>query len=132
VESWNGLTGRREAAPDVLHYMITRRKKSNWEKLGRDAGGTFSRQRLDLSIEEIAHLDSIHEEFQVASDNFALIPELAQRLQHEFGRRTGRIVPPMVLAAEMINRRKAGGLATLKPKQAAQDLRFSDIGQVGG
>jgi len=29
LKSWNSLTGRSESAPDVLHYMITRRKKEN-------------------------------------------------------------------------------------------------------
>lgn len=130
VDSWNGLTGRSEAAPDVLHYMITRRKKAKWEKLGRDAGGDYSRPRLQLSDEELEHLDAIHEELQVASDNFALNPELAQKLQQEFAKRAGRIVPAMILAAEMISRRKAGSLATLKPKSAEQDLGFSDIGEV--
>ncbi len=36
----------------------------------------------------------------------------------------------MILAAEMINRRKAGALATLKPKSDDQDLGFSDINEV--
>ena len=36
----------------------------------------------------------------------------------------------MVLAAAMIKRRKAGALATLKPKSKDEDLGFSDIDQV--
>ena len=36
-----------------------------------------------------------------------------------------------ILAAEMINRRKAGVLATLKPKSHDEDVGFSDIDQVG-
>jgi len=72
----------------------------------------------------------IHEELQIASDNFALNPELAEKLQKELARRAGRIVPSMILAAAMISRRKAGGLATLKPKRLDQDLGFADIDQV--
>lgn len=130
VENWNNLTGRKEGAPDVLHFMITRRKKGEWEKLGRNAGKDFSRPTVEFSEEELKHLDAIHEEFQIASDNFALDAKLAEKLQKEFARRAGRIVPPMILAAAMINRRKAGALATLKPKSDDQDLGFSDINEV--
>ena len=131
TEGWNSLTGRREVGPDLLHYMITRRKEGKWEKLGRNAGGDYSRQRVALSPEELATLDAIHEQLQIASDQFALNAELADTLQQEFAKRSGRIVPAMVLAAEMITRRKAGALATLKPKADDRDLGFEDIGQVG-
>lgn len=130
VETWNNLCGRSEAAPDVLHYMITRRKKKQWERLGRDAGNGFSRPKVDFSQVELEHLDAIHEELQIASDNFALNAELAEKLQQEFARRASHIVPHMILAAAMINRRKAGALATLKPKLNEQDLGFSDISRV--
>jgi len=36
----------------------------------------------------------------------------------------------MILAATMINRRKAGALATLKPKADNMDIGFSDINEV--
>lgn len=130
MTTFNNLTGRGEAAPEILHYMITRRKKKRWEKLGRDAGGDFTPPQLSLSEDDYTHLDAIHEEFQIASDNYALNSEVAKRLQDEFARRTGRIVPAMVLAAAMISRRKAGALATLRPKAKGQDLGFSDIDQV--
>jgi hypothetical protein len=130
VESWNSLTGRREAPPDVLHYMISRRKKGRWEKLGRDAGRDFVRPTLEFSSQDLGHLDAIHEELQIASDNFALNSESAVKLQHEFARRSGRIVPAMILAAEMISRRKAGALATLKPIVREQDVGFADINEV--
>jgi len=130
VNTWNQATGRSEAAPDVLHYMITRRKKAKWERLGREAGSDFTRPEVPFSEEELKHLDVIHEELQIASDNFALNGELAEKLQQEFARRAGRIVPSMVLAAAMISRRKAGALATLRPKADDGDLGFKDIDQV--
>jgi hypothetical protein len=130
VSAWNQLTGRNESASDVLHYMITRRKKGKWERLGRDAGGDFRRPQLEFTEEEIGYLDAIHEELQIASDNYAINPEAAKRLQEQFARRSGRVVPPMMLASAMIGRRKAGALATLKPKSDDQDLGFTDIDQV--
>ncbi len=130
VNAWNNFTGRNESAPDVLHYMVTKRKKSKWERLGRGARDGFTATSIHFTEEEYKHLDCIHEELQIASDNFALNSELADKLQHEFARRTNRIVPPMILAAAMIRRRKAGDLATLKPKTDDRDLGFSDIDQV--
>jgi hypothetical protein len=135
VSTWNDLSGRDDTGPDLLHYMISRRKdnkgsRKGWEKLGRNAGGNFERPHAALSEDDLTQLDAIHEEFQIASDNYALNSALAKKLQDEFARRTGRIVPSMVLAAAMIRRRKAGALATLRPKTDQQDLGFSDIDQV--
>lgn len=130
VDTWNNFTGRKESSPDVLHYMVTRRKKGKWERLGRTTAEVLCRPAVSFTDEELKHLDVIHEELQIASDNFALNSELADKLQKEFARRSGRIVPPMILAAAMILRRKMGALATLKPKSEEADLGFSDIDQV--
>jgi hypothetical protein len=130
VNMFNNLTGRAESPPDVLHYMITKRKKGKWERLGRSPGNGFAPPMVPLTDKELKELDAIHEDMQIASDNFALNVELADKLQQEFARRTNRIVPPMILAAAMIRRRKAGALATLKPKSLDQDLGFKDIDQV--
>jgi hypothetical protein len=130
VDTWNGFTGRNEEAPDVLHYMMTKRKNGQWERLGRSAGKSAAPQRLTFASKELKELDAIHEELQIASDNYALNPEAAKKLQEEFARRTGRIVPGMILAAAMVYRRKNGNLTTLRPKSDEQDLGFSDIDQV--
>src|SRR5437016_13782473 len=110
--------------------MITRRKMGEWERLGRTTAEVFTGPRTKFTDEELKHLDAIHEELQIASDNFAINSELAEKLQKEFARRSGRIVPAMILAATMINRRKIGALATLKPKAEDADLDFSDLDPV--
>jgi hypothetical protein len=130
VVTWNSLTGRTEAAPDVLHFMISKRKQGKWERLGREGRTQSAGLPFAFTDADLKHLDAIHEELQIASDNFALNSDAAKKLQEEFARRTGRVVPPMILAARMIHRRKIGALATLKPKSDEQDLGFSDIDQV--
>ena len=130
VSTWNNLAGRNDPAPDVLHYMITKRKKKKWERLGWNAGSDFSPSQELTAENDLKILDAIHEDLQIASDNYALHGDAAKRLQDEFARRTGRIIPSMVLAATMIHRRKAGALATLKPKPKDSDLGFSDIDKV--
>jgi|GEM_PF-1483012 len=134
IQTWNNLSGRDDTAHDILHYMISKRKNlpkgPGWEKLGRDAGGDFKCEKLDFSEDQFRILDLIYEDFQIASDNYALDAEVARRLQDEFARRTGRIVPPMILAAAMTRRRKDGVLATLRPKAQENDLGFKDIDEV--
>jgi hypothetical protein len=130
VSTWNGFTGRNESTIDVLHYMVNKRKNGQWERLGRTASNGFAPQRLTFSAEELGQLDAIHEELQIASDSYALNPEAAKKLQEEFARRTGRIVPGTILAAAMIYRRKNGNLTRLKPTSDEQSLGFSDIDQV--
>ena len=110
--------------------MVNKRKNGQWERLGRTAGNGFAPQRLTFSPEELSQLDVIHEELQIASDNYALNPEASKKLQEEFARRTGRIVPGIILAAAMVYRRKNGNLTRLRPKPDEQDLGFSDIDQV--
>lgn len=130
--TFNGLTGRTDAAPDVLHYMITRRKKGKWEKLGRKTTEGQSSDSHKFTPDEWVHVDAIYEEFQIPSDNFSLDGELSKKLQDEFAKRTGRIVPAMVISAAMVTRRKAGKLSTLKPKAVRDDLAFGDIDEIAG
>ena len=135
VSTWNDLSGRDDSGPELLHYMISRRKdnkgsRKGWVKLGRNSGQSTGSPQLFLDADAFTHLDSIHEDFQIASDNYALNSQLAKKLQDEFARRTGRIVPSMVLAAAMISRRKAGALVTLRPRMDEQDLGFSDMDQI--
>jgi hypothetical protein len=130
VNTWNGFTGRNESAPDVLHYMVTKRKNGRWERLGRTTCNTFTPQRQTFSPDELVQLDAIHEELQIPSDSYALNPEFAEKLKKEFARRTGRIVPGMILAAAMVYRRKIGNLAGLRPKTDEQTIGFTDIDEV--
>lgn len=133
TETFNRLTGRGDTAPEILHYMITRRKKGQWETLGRKSASSEQQSASHLfSADEWQHVDAIYEEFQIPSDSFSLDPELAKKLQDEFARRSGKIVPAMVISAAMVTRRKAGKLATLKPKSTEQDLGFKDMDEIVG
>ena len=124
------LKPRRHGPGHPALHDLEEEERAQWTGLGKagsDAGGDFKSEKLDLSEGQFKILDLIYEDFQVASDNYALDAELARRLQDEFARRTGRIVPPMILAAAMIRRRKDGVLATLRPKAQDSDLGFRDI-----
>jgi hypothetical protein len=128
--TFNSLTGRADSAADLLHYMMTRRKKKQWEKLGRGSQPKSESFLAKLSAADWLHIDAIYEELQIASDNFAFDEHLSKKFADEFARRSGRVVPSMILAAAVVTRRKAAKLATLKPRQTPGDLGFADIDEV--
>ena len=64
VDGWNNLTGRKEQAAEVLHYMVTRRKRGLWVRLGRGTAEVLTAPSISLTEEEFEHLDSIHEDLQ--------------------------------------------------------------------
>lgn len=133
VETWSNLTGRQDSPSELLHYIFTQRKRGLWVKLGRSPKTKYAPTEMfacRFTDEDFEHLDDIYEELQIASDNFALDDELGEKLTKEFARRTGKIVPTLVLCATMITRRKGGALTTLRPKRDDDDLGFADIGEV--
>ncbi len=135
VQTWNNLTGRQDSPSDLLHYIFTKRKKGKWIKLGRSPKSQYTPSTniaCRFGEGDWKQLDEIYEEFQVASDNFALDDELGQKLADEFAQRTGKIVPTLVLCAVMIRRRKDGVLTTLRPKKDDGDLGFGDINEIAG
>jgi hypothetical protein len=127
---FDALTDRNDSPEDLLHYMVTRRKDGLWEKLGRVPQPEEAYSVVKLDAEHWPHLDAIYEELQIGSDNFAFDEDLAAKFSREFARRTGRVVPALVLAAAVIARRKNSGLKTLKPKKDENDLGFRDIDEV--
>ena len=111
----------------MLHYMMTRRKKKDWPTIGRGKQPDEVHEAVKLDAEDWPHVDAIYEELQIASDNFAATKKLSKKFAREFAKRTGKVIPPMLLAAAVICRRKSARLATLKPRSTQDDLGFSDI-----
>jgi hypothetical protein len=130
VDDFNALTDRNDSKEDILHYMMTRRKKKDWPKIGRGKQPDEVHDAVKLNAEDWPHVDAIYEELQIASDNFACDERLSKKFAREFAKRTGKVIPPMLLAAAVICRRKSARLATLKPRSTPDDLGFRDIDKV--
>lgn len=130
ADDFNALTDRNDSKEDLLHYMITRRKKKDWPKIGRGKQPEDAGMVLDLDVEDWQHIDAIYEELQIPSDNFAFDEQLATKFAHEVAKRTTKVLPPMLLAAAIVTRRKRARLATLKPRPSDNDLAFRDIDEV--
>lgn len=135
---FNDATGRNESPEDILHYMVTRRKRGigqpgRWPTLD----GThekmpclpFSAFGIDFSI-----LKEIYEELRIGSDNFAFDANLGQILANMYAERTGNAFQPGVLWGALVTWRKhgrLGKLSDLPPINEDEDLGFGDINDVG-
>lgn len=131
VAIWNEATSRDDSPEEVLHWLVTRRKRPDGrpgrlEAIGGDHKKLQSPGAEILTEEQWEVLDAIYVEMGVGSDNFVFDPELKRRLVREFLRRTRVHVPATKLIAALIARRKGGFLARI------DDLGFRDIDQVGG
>lgn len=133
TKNWNNLAGRSDSSIELLHYIVTKRKNGQWVRLGEDHQEMPDRQHAALSGEDCMILDEIYEDLQIPSDRLVVDNEASTRFAQEFARRTGKIIPPIILSATMVTRRKNGELTTLKPKNDdGKDLGFKDIDQVSG
>ncbi len=130
VAVWNEATGRDDSPEEILHWLVTRRKRPHGRPGRLEAiGEGYKRLRSPgadiLTGEQWEVLDAIYVEMGVGSDNFVFDPDLKRGLVREFLRRTRVHVPATKLIAALVARRKGGFLARIN------DMGFRDIDQVG-
>jgi hypothetical protein len=132
VTTWNGLAERSDSAGEVLHYMVTKRKNSQWVTFDGDHESQPPMPH-NFTASELVCLEAIYQEIVVpldlGSDNIAFDEQLAARVSAEFFRRTRQVVGGRVLLAAIMVRRKRGDWVTLPPGGAGTG--FSDIDEVG-
>jgi len=135
---WNQATGRNDSKEELLHWMVTRRKRGK-DRPGRLEAIGPEHQRLRspgtsmLSSEQLEVLDQVYQDLRVASDNFVFDRDLAKDLAREFAERTGEGFSATALVAALIARRKDGFLGRLGPDGGPgeeRDIGFGDIDQV--
>jgi hypothetical protein len=118
LEEWNRLSGRKDTAGDLMHYMRTQRKAGRWVRLGQDHES--APRTPELSAEETEVLVRIYSENVAAlglgSDVLAYDDEIADLIAKSFLEETGRFVPAYALVAKLTALRKRG----LLPKVGEQ------------
>lgn len=121
---WNELTGRSDAAGEILRYMRTQRKNGLWVRLEGDHE-TKPPQPF-FSAEETECLVAIYQvnvaDRHTGSDGIAYDEPTANLIAREFAGITGRIVPAHHLVAKLTALRKRG----LLPKVGVQPKRSDD------
>ena len=126
TNAFNGLTGREDAPPDILHYMQTkRRRKGQWPTLD----GTHLRlpvvlgRLVDDEHKEV--LKHLYTELGEGPERFVHHRDLAVQLERRFLEETGVRRRAYVLATAMMELRKQGEL----PKLDERNRGFDDFDQ---
>src|SRR5690242_19834396 len=73
TRAFNNITSRSFSASDVLSYMINRRKKNDWPRLGARAL-KFECLRDYLTAKQLDTLKQIYIDFDLTSDTFLYEP----------------------------------------------------------
>jgi hypothetical protein len=116
TEMFNDLTERADQSDDLLHHMISRRKKGKWPRLGSAHKKLAPLPQDTLSDDEWAILDSVYLDINEGSDHYAYDAHLRSEFTRRFSAAAGRVVPARVLCAAIEKRRKEGFLPRLTPK----------------
>lgn len=125
--AFHRLTGHDEEAPELLRYMINRRKNQDWPRLG-DRARRFPPAMQELLDGEIGVLAGIYESIKVPLDEYLLRTDLPRQLANAFTAATQRFVSAATLVAALMAHRKRGLLPCLMEEKTAGTQRpFADI-----
>jgi len=132
TNAWNAATGRTDTPEDVLHYIMTKRKKALWFRFGADHKPLPVPEPNTLTAEQWEVVDAIYVETGVGADNFLVDRDLRSELLKRFMARTGVHIPELLFTAALIARRKGGWLPKVPHTPGPDtDVGFGDIDQVG-
>lgn len=136
TDVWNEATERNDAPEDLLHYIMTRRKRpkgrpGRWEPFGDEYKRLACPEPDILKPKEWQAVDAIYLEMRIAADNFLIDRELRREFHGRFVARTGAHVPELLLTAAVIARRKGGFLPKIDTGEGGDDVGFRDIEAVG-
>jgi hypothetical protein len=129
VRRWNNLSERSDSEGDLLHFVITKRKNSQWVTFDGNYKELESMPDDFLSPQEWTYLEEAYIEVLVSknlgSDNIAYDPKLAQEIGVAFARRSARAIHAPLLLAAIEEKRKRGNWVKLtkapKPKTGFDD-----------
>ncbi len=130
--TWNEATGRTDTKEEVLHYIMTKRKKGLWFRFDGDHKRMSTPEFNLLTPEQWEVVDGIYAEFGVAADNFLVDSDLRKQILAMFMERTGEYISELTFVAALVARRKGGFLPKTDPGHLPPDgeLGFGDIGEV--
>jgi len=121
TDAFNAICSRNDPAPDLVRYMLNRRKNSDWPKLGARAKKFESVLRL-FSPYQLTALESIYLDLDIPSDDFLFRPGMMQEIAIRFERLTKTKVSASDLVAVIVAKRKRGDWVRIREE-------FADIDQ---
>lgn len=128
-----GMTGIDADPPELLRYMMNRRKNGDWPCLGARAR-RFPQAVRALTEHQLSLLKDSYVELDVTSDEILLQPAFAKRFCALFAQRAGAILPAHTLIPALFQLRKRGQLPTIREEVAKENKAaaeaFADIAEV--
>jgi len=137
TDVWNEATDRDDTPEELLHYIMTRRKRGRgvpgrWEPFGKDHKRLRCPEPDLLSPEQWEVVDELYVEFGVSADSLLIDREARTELLNRFMSRTGEHIPDLLFVAAIVARRKGGLLPKSGDNRTGEgNLGFGDINQVG-
>jgi hypothetical protein len=108
TQQWNMLTDRADGPGELLHYMVTRRKKAEWPRLGNNHKKIETVPQDLLTVEELEALRTVYLALGKGSDNYAFNAGLRNEMENRFAAAAGRRVSSVLLMGTIEARRKRG------------------------
>jgi len=138
TEVWNEATGRNDSPEEILHYIMTRRKRpmgrpGRWEPFGSDYERLRTPEPSLLTGEQWEVVDALYVEMGLGADNFLIDTDARAELLKRFAARTGEHLSDLLFVAAMIARRKGARLPKIGQSSDGEgDVGFGDIDEVAG
>ena len=128
TQLWNDATGRSDSPEEVLHYIMTKRKKGKWFRFGTEHEKLPNPEPDLFSVEQWAILDDIYKELGIGADNFLFDSGQRDEMFRRFVARTDVQISPLLFSAAIVARRKAGNLPKTESGNGARG--FNDMDDV--
>ena len=125
------LVSGRNIEPEKLHrYMINRRKKKDWPKLGREYV-RFESPKKYLCQDDYSALRICYADIGVSIDEYLFRPELVSLLEKKFAAIADKVIGGQSLIAAMMTERKSGNWSGSEDQAPMSKQKpFSDIEEV--
>lgn len=138
TDVWNEATDRSDSSEEILHYIMTRRKRPHgrpgrWEPFGDGYKPLRCPESDVLSKAHWAIVNQLYVEIGISADSLLVDAAARQDFLKRFVARTGEHVPDLLFVAAIVARRK-GGLLPKTSRAGAEgdeDIGFGDIDMVG-
>lgn len=136
TEIWNEATERDDSPEEILHYIMTRRKRPHgrpgrWEPFGPDHKRLRNPEPDLLAPEQWEIVNEIYVEMNLGADNYLVDAAARTDLLKRLAARTGEHVSDLVFVAALIARRKGGLLPKTGTGADRTDIGFQDLDEVG-
>lgn len=130
TDVWNGATDRRDTPEDILHYIMTKRKKGLWFRFDGDFKPLSCPEPDVLTEKQWEIVDALYVEMKVGADNFLHDRDLRAELLRRFMAKSGVHVPALLFTAALVARRKGGWLPKTGTDGPDGGIGFGDINEV--